>query len=155
MPKQPLGNLPTSFANVPDPRTGNRRDHLFLEIIAIAICAVVCGAEGWTDVAAFGKAKRKWLKQYLKLPKGIPSHDTFGRVFGALDVKAFQASLMEWVQAVHTLTEGQVVATPALALRASAVQVSTAKRCAGRMTGPITGRRCTWSARGPRPITWC
>ena len=70
MPKQPLGNLATSFANLPDPRTGKRRDHLFLEIVAIAICAVICGAEGWTDVAAFGKAKRKWLKRFLTLPHG-------------------------------------------------------------------------------------
>lgn len=119
MPKQPLGSLTTSFANLPDPRTGKRRDHVFLEIVAIAICAVICGAEGWTDVAAFGKAKRKWLKRFLKLPKGIPSHDTFGRVFGALDVKAFQASFMEWVQAVHTLTEGQVVAIDGKTLRRS------------------------------------
>lgn len=59
MPKQPLKTLTEAFVSLPDPRTGRRRDHLLLEIVAIAICAVVCGAEGWSEVEAFGKAKRK------------------------------------------------------------------------------------------------
>ena len=68
-----------------DPRQGRRKDHLLLDIIIAAICTVICGADGWVAIEVFGKAKKKWLRKFLKLANGIPSHDTFGRVFAHLD----------------------------------------------------------------------
>jgi predicted transposase YbfD/YdcC len=86
----------------------------------IAILAVICGADSWSDVELYGKNKKRWLKQFLELANGIPSHDTFGRVFALLDPKEFGSRFMEWVQAIHTLTQGQVIAIDGKQLRGSA-----------------------------------
>jgi Ser-tRNA(Ala) deacylase AlaX len=86
------------FEGLSDPRTGNAKTHIFLEILIIAICAVICGADGWSDIELFGKNKKEWLKTFLKLPKGIPSHDTFGRVFAKIKPEEFQKRFIEWVR---------------------------------------------------------
>ncbi len=122
MTKNPLNVLQTSFQSLQDPRIDRTKHHLLLDIIAIAICAVVCGAEAWTEVEDFGKIKKKWLKRFLKLPHGIPSHDTFGRVFAALDPEAFQRCFISWVRQVAQLTAGQVVAIDGKTLRRSHAQ---------------------------------
>ena len=119
MDHQPTASLIQHFADLPDPRTGNAKAHLFLEILIIAILAVICGADGWSEVELFGKTKQKWLKTFLQLPKGIPSHDTFGRVFARIQPDEFQKRFREWVHAVEELTAGQVIAVDGKQLRRS------------------------------------
>ena len=107
------------FADIVDPRVNRTKRHLLLDIIVIAICGVICGADGWVAVETFGKAKEAWLRTFLELPHGIPSHDTFGRVFARLDPEAFQRSFINWVQALSELIEGQVIAVDGKTLRRS------------------------------------
>jgi predicted transposase YbfD/YdcC len=89
------------------------------DIVVIAICAAICGADSWVDVELFGKSKHQWLKKFLKLPHDIPAHDTFGRVFALLDAEQFQACFAEWVSAISDVFQGQVVAVEGKTLRRS------------------------------------
>jgi predicted transposase YbfD/YdcC len=107
------------FAAVDDPRVSPATRHHLLDIVAIALCAVICGADTWVEVEAFGQAKRDWLETFLALPHGIPSHDTFGRVFAALDPDQFEAAFRSWVAAVAQVTAGTVVAIDGKTLRRS------------------------------------
>jgi predicted transposase YbfD/YdcC len=108
----------THFSNITDPRDLNKR-HKFIDIITIAICAVVCGANSWEHIQVFGQSKLNWFKDFLELPHGIPSHDTFGRVFAQIDPDQFQQSFMSWVQALCQLSHGQVIAVDGKTLRRS------------------------------------
>jgi len=110
MTTSPIGSIEEHFSNLVEPRVVGRSDHKLIDIVVIAICGVICGAEGWTDIEQFGQVKEDWLRQFLELPSGIPSHDTFGRVFGRLDAEEFQHCFASWVQAVFDITEGQVIA---------------------------------------------
>jgi len=98
------------FAALPDPRAMPAQRHELLDILVIALCAVICGADTFVDIARFGKAKEPWLKEHLDLPlpHGIPSHDTFGRVFACLDAEAFGHCFLSWTQELHRQTVGQV-----------------------------------------------
>ncbi|QDV35710.1 ISAs1 family transposase [Tautonia plasticadhaerens] len=107
------------FAELTDPRIDRSRLHELLDIIAIAICAVVAGAASWDDIEDFGNAKLAWLSTFLDLPNGIPSHDTFRRLFERLDPDEFQRGFLGWIEALHEATERQVVAIDGKALRRS------------------------------------
>jgi predicted transposase YbfD/YdcC len=99
MPKQDV-SIPRLFAGLPDPRVDRTKKHSLGDILVIALCAVVCGADSWEEVEAFGEARRDWLGKFLTLPNGIPSHDTFGRVFARLDPRRFGECVAAWMAAV-------------------------------------------------------
>ena len=88
------------FARLRDPRRNHRKRHLLIDILVIALCAVICGANDWQQIATFGQRRRDWLKTFLALPNGIPSHDTFERVFDRLDPQAFLGCFQRWVDAL-------------------------------------------------------
>ena len=114
-----LGTIRRHFDNLEDPRIDRTRLHELLDIIAITICGVVCGADSWVEIEDFGEAKESWLKTFLRLPNGIPSHDTFGRVFSLLSPEKFAECFTSWVSAVSELTRGQVVAIDGKSVRRS------------------------------------
>ena len=107
------------FAGMQDPRVERTKDHLLIDIIFITIASVICGAESWYDVEAFGEAKHEWLKKFLKLPNGIPTHDTFNRVFACLDSGELGQCFLNWTQSVSRLTEGEVISLDGKTLRGS------------------------------------
>lgn len=113
-------SLESHFHALPDPRrrTKNMRHH-FLDILVIAICGVICGADNWVAVATFGRAKEDWFRTFLKLPNGIPSHDTFTDVFTKLSPEHFQDCFVAWVSSLATLFPGEVVAIDGKTLRHS------------------------------------
>jgi predicted transposase YbfD/YdcC len=98
------------FSELTDPRVERNREHLLEEILLIAIAAVLSGAESWNDIADYGKDKQEWLQTFLALPSGIPSHDTFNRVFAALDPEEMEKGFAVWVASIAKLTAGEVVA---------------------------------------------
>ena len=93
-------SIEVHFAGLTDPRVDRTKEHRLVDIVTIALCAVVCGADDWVAVETFGRAKEAWLRTFLALPGGIPSHDTFGRVFARLDPEEFRACFLAWVRAV-------------------------------------------------------
>ena len=114
----PFG-LRRHFRTLQDPRRVNSCQHLLLDIIAIAICAVIANADDWQGVETFGHDRRDWLKTFLELPNGIPSHDTFERLFDALDPQAFQKCLLNWLHALRGLAGVRQVAIDGKVVRGS------------------------------------
>jgi predicted transposase YbfD/YdcC len=119
MSKKPLETIEEHFGKIQDPRKDRTKEHKLIDIIAIALCGIICGAEGWVDIENFGNRKLVWLKTFLELPNGIPSHDTFGRVFSMIDAQEFQLAFYEWVQAVNEIVHGQIVNIDGKCLRGS------------------------------------
>jgi predicted transposase YbfD/YdcC len=120
MPDQALPlSLIDHFADLDDPRRDHGKQHKLIDIIVIAICSVICGANDITGMQEFGLAKQDWLNSFLDLPNGIPSHDTFGRVLALLNPKQFQQAFLKWIQTVAQLTQGEVVAVDGKRLRRS------------------------------------
>ncbi len=110
MAPAPASPLFDHFAALPDPRVDRTKEHQLLDILTIAVCAIICGADSFVEMEEFGDAKREWLATFLALPSGIPSHDTFTRLFAALDPEAFSHCFLSWVHATVAHTEGAIIA---------------------------------------------
>jgi len=119
MDQRPDTSIARYFSDLPDPRVDRQKRHGLTDLLTIAICAVICGADGWVEVEQFGEAKVGWFKTFLDLPHGIASHDTFGRVFAALDPVAFEVCFMSWVKSLCEDTAGDIVAIDGKTLRRS------------------------------------
>src|SRR4029450_12502100 len=131
-----IQGLAACFTGLEDPREARKCDHQLIDILVIAVCAVIACAESWKDMELYGRSKQAWLKTFLALPNGIPSHDTFRRVFMLIDPDAFEACFARWAQSLTGKVEREVVA----------IDGKTVRRSAAAAT--ITAR-CTWSAPGP------
>jgi predicted transposase YbfD/YdcC len=107
------------FASVQDPRVERSQLHPLASVLALSLCAVICGADSFLGIEYFGKARQDWLQTFLDLPNGIPSHDTLGRIFAMLNPKALEKAFRDWVAAIATLTKGEVVAIDGKTLRRS------------------------------------
>ena len=117
--RKEVAALVEAFADLPDPRVIGRCDHELLDIVVLALCAVMSGAEGWDDIEDWGVERQAWLQQYLKLRNGIPGHDTIRRVFEALSPAALESRFVDWVQGVCGAVDGRVIAIDGKALRGS------------------------------------
>ena len=112
-------SLKAHFQQLADPRIGRAKRHELLDILLLAICAMLCGAESFTEMAEFGHCKLDWLQTWLALPQGIPSHDTFNRVFGLIDPTAFMNCFLAWTQSLREAVAGELVALDGKTLRRS------------------------------------
>lgn len=119
MKLKPKITIADHFLGIEDPRIDRTKRHNLIDIMTIAIIAVICGADGWVAVETYGCAKYEWLKTFLELPNGIPSHDTFARVFAQINPQQFQECFLCWMKSIQKITEGEVVAIDGKTLRGS------------------------------------
>lgn len=111
--------LMDKFSTLVDPRIERTKKHSMTDILVISICGFICGIDNWVELEEFGEVKKDWFEEFLELPNGIPSHDTFGRFYAALDPEEFSRCFTRWVQAIGEVTEGEVVAVDGKTLRRS------------------------------------
>jgi predicted transposase YbfD/YdcC len=119
MPESALTSLKAHFGELPDPGAQHSIEHLLIDIVMITICAVICGAESWVEIENYGIAKQDWLKTFLELPHGVPSHDTIERVFARLRPERLQQCFLNWVQAGFEVSGNQLIALDGKTLRGS------------------------------------
>ncbi len=115
------------FSVIPDPRSTINRKHLLIDILFVTVCAVVCGAKGWNEIAEFGTCRHDWLKQFIDLPNGIPSHDTFRDVFLFLDTQKFNESFGSWVLDIAKKIPGEIIS----------IDGKTSRRSSSKNTKPL------------------
>lgn len=115
------------FSVIPDPRSTINRKHLLIDILFITVCAVICGAKGWDEIAEFGKCRHDWLKRFIELPNGIPSHDTFRGVFLFLDTKKFNESFGSWILDIAKKIPGEIIS----------IDGKTSRRSSSKNTKPL------------------
>ncbi len=109
MKLRPKTTIEQHFSEIEDPRVDRTKRHLLIDIITITLCAVIGGAETWSEIELYGKCKYKWFKKFLKLPNGIPSHDTFARVFARLNPEQLQDCFLNWVKSISSDVAGEIV----------------------------------------------
>ena len=114
-----LSSLVETLDTLEDPRVDRTKLHHLTDILVLSVLAVICGADSFVAIALFGQLNEAWLRTFLELPHGIPSHDTLGRVFARLDATGFEEGFREWVQAAFALTDGQVVPIDGKSVRGS------------------------------------
>ena len=119
MKLRPKITIADHFSELEDPRIERTKRHKLIDIITITICAVISNADGWTEIERYGKSKYKWLKKFLELPNGIPSHDTFARVFSLLNPEQLQQYFLKWIESISQITVGEIVAIDGKTLRHS------------------------------------
>lgn len=120
MSKPTAASIIEHFSILPDPRVHvKKNEHKLIDIIVIAVCAVISAADNWTEIEEYGNAKKDWFATFLELPNGIPSHDTFNRVFSLINPDEFQRCFLGWIQAAANITKGQVIAFDGKTLRRS------------------------------------
>lgn len=119
MSQKKIFSLVTHFSTIPDFRINRGKRHKLIDIMVIAVCAVICGADDWNAIEKFGKAKQDWFCQFLELPNGIPSHDTFNRVFSSLSPESFRECFINWIQDVAEILPGQIIPIDGKTLRRS------------------------------------
>ena len=119
MESNPAANIEKYFGGLKDPRVERTKEHNLIDILVIAISAIICGANDWEAVAEYGRDNQAWFKTFLALPNGIPSHDTFWCGFGAVDPEQFQSCFVAWIQAVSQVTAGEIIAVDGKYVRGS------------------------------------
>lgn len=138
LPKVSLQGL---FENMDDPRVVGRCTYPLVEVVLIAICAVVCGAETWTEVEEFGESKRVWLAGFLKLEQGIPAHDTFRRVFSILPAEDFESRFRIWVEQTFQVESGQVIAIDGKTVRGAGLRALHLVSAWAHRSGIVLGQQ--------------
>jgi hypothetical protein len=114
-----VGSIKKHFRKLWDSRVRGRTQHLLADIIVIAICGVIADCDSWREIALFAQKRQTWFKRFLKLPNGVPSHDTFERVFNQLDPEMFQLCVVDWVKEISELAGLRHIAIDGKALRHS------------------------------------
>ncbi len=146
MKLKPKITIADYFADLNDPRVERTKRHKLIDIVTIAICAVICGADGWVGIETYGHAKQQWLQQFLELPNGIPSHDTIARAFARIDPQQLQQCFLNWIKSVSRITDGEVIAVDGKTLKHSydkgaskgAIHMISAWACSNRL---VLGQR--------------
>ena len=136
---QAIGNsVKDHFVSLPDPRIFLKTSHRLIDVIVITLCAVIAGADDWVEIAAFGREKEQWFKTFLELPGGIPSHDTFGRVFSLIDPGEFAKSFVSWIHSAFPMGDSDIIA----------IDGKTARRSHDRANGkPAIHMVSAWAVR--------
>ena len=119
MGKESSVSIIDHFLELDDPRVNRKKEHLLIDIVVITICAVICGSDDWVSISQFGVVKQSWFQTFLKLPNGIASHDTFGRVFSLISPEKFQTCFRNWVQSIVSVFDNEIIALDGKTLRRS------------------------------------
>lgn len=104
-----MKNFIDQFGDIPDPRIDRTKKHKLIDILFITMAAVICGCDEWEEIESYGEKKEKWLRKYIELPNGIPSHDTINRTISAIDPIVMQERFVEWVRGIAELSKGEVI----------------------------------------------